>query len=619
MNIFKKKHLGKLVLASHLFLTGVVVAADDSGRNSHFWITLNPNAGTANAVDSDILMRNGFRQEDGSSSGFSCTRKKSGNSLVYQFLLQHNSFDGSATVQDFKFNVTVEGFYNTKPTYSAVEGESAFSMTGRSSTLATDINNRWGVRDDDDLDPNETLRFTVGGFEIGGKNFNELGYSVKDLEIIHLALVETNAGHSHKVVFGGVSSSESSHIFNTGNSVLALEGFSSPFYVTGAGSSAADRHFAINNISFKFRILNPARSSEGNGSYYSDLISGHQFEKDIYPGTVRFRRNQSFPEFSWDTVPRSLLIRKKTAYTDAEINSIATNYDLVVLEKSNQAGFGTVQAGMLDTAARLKAVNPDIKISFYWNAYIFYDSYGIDDSIYEPENYAEWIDPDNMIRDIQPVYNIESAGMSQWWVGSARTMMANYQIDSVFVDKGATLKPEMAADLFDGLPYDKFNMGNIVRVERAGGNRAGLEYIDGSYFERWQRPREWGPVQDRSHTDTIATQIALMQEMVDKDKVVLIMVDTGGKTREEINDDLDYELAIFLLGAGEFSYLAYQGSVDGTDNQDLWDTSYVDAFSKRLGSPVGNAVRDGAVFTRSFQYADVKVNTENQTSSIDWK
>ena len=370
-----------LALASTALLASTLCsqAVDRSGRNSHFWITFKPNAGSNNAANSDITMRNGYREENGGASGVSCVQSSGGGNTYYNFTLDYNSFDGRNATQTLGFRVAVKAFSNTTHTYSATQGQSSLSLAGRAVTTVTDTNNAWGVGDDNNVDINETLRFSLDNFTINGQDISSLGYTAEDVEIIEISLKETNGGYGHKLVFGGVGANQDSHSFNA-NNALDLEGYPHPFYVTGAGSSINGREWAIEGISCKFRILNPSLTSEDTTNYYSDTISGHLYDLDLYPATIRFRRNQSFPDFSWDVVPRSLILRKNTAYTDAELSNIADIYSLLILEKANNAGFATDQEGMLDTAARLKALNPDIKIVFYWNSLIYFGNYGVDTS-----------------------------------------------------------------------------------------------------------------------------------------------------------------------------------------------------------------------------------------------
>ena len=617
VNRFRRMVLiGSSLLASNPLF---VDAFDDSGRNSHFWVTFRPQAGLSNSA-SDVIMRNGYREETLSSNRVSCSRSEVGNQMIYDFALNHNIFDGGTSPDLLKFQVTVEAFSNTSPVYSSVQGESSLSLTGRSLSTVTDIDNAWGVGGDLDVDENETLRFTLKNFTIANQTLDSLGYQLKDAEVMEVSLKETSGGHTHQIVFGGVGASQSSHVFNADTSVIDLDGYRNPFYITGAGSGIAGREWAIESITCKFRIVNPSHASEDTENYFSDTISGHLFEPDLYPETSRFRRNQSFPQFSWDTVPRALIVRKLTAYTNDEIQNIANNYGLVMLEKANDAGLGSVSAGMLDTASRLKAVNPQIKVIFYWNSLIYFGHYGIDSSIENTANFRDWIDPELTLRDGLNTYNRTNAGMLNWWVSSARTMMAYPQIDATFVDKGSDTPDSMLDPLVDGLPFRKFTIGNFLRTEFVGGNRDKLIQTDGSYFERWKRDRNWGPEPGRNHTDTIATQIAMMQEMAAKEKIGILKVDDMDATSmATMENDVDYELAIFLIGAGKYSYFSYQASVDARKSAFLWETSYVDEFVRRLGSPLGLAARDGAIYTRSFQYADVTLDTRNETSNIVWK
>ncbi|TWU44220.1 hypothetical protein Q31b_17560 [Novipirellula aureliae] len=78
------------------------------------------------------------------------------------------------------------------------------------------------------------------------------------------------------------------------------------------------------------------------------------------------------PAFSWDTVPLYVHIRKDTAFTDEEIEHLAT-FPLVTFEKATgYADFGAVDAGTLKAARAVKAVNPDTKILYYRNVIVHY-------------------------------------------------------------------------------------------------------------------------------------------------------------------------------------------------------------------------------------------------------
>lgn len=99
---------------------------------------------------------------------------------------------------------------------------------------------------------------------------------------------------------------------------------------------------------------------EDTSPAYCDTLPALEFDSPYAPTTAE-KIAQAFPEFSWDHIPRTTLVRHATAgYSDEQIERMANLYDLIVLEKAN----GDFDGYHL-TANRLKAVNPDIKVLFY--------------------------------------------------------------------------------------------------------------------------------------------------------------------------------------------------------------------------------------------------------------
>ena len=81
--------------------------------------------------------------------------------------------------------------------------------------------------------------------------------------------------------------------------------------------------------------------------------------------------------FSWDHVPLNIHFGKRNAdLTDAEIDFLATHSRLIALEKGHGASVhGSTEAGVADTARRLKQRNPAVKVLFYLNAFINWPGY----------------------------------------------------------------------------------------------------------------------------------------------------------------------------------------------------------------------------------------------------
>ena len=96
----------------------------------------------------------------------------------------------------------------------------------------------------------------------------------------------------------------------------------------------------------------------------------------------------------------------------------------------------------------------------------------------------------------------------------------------------------------------------------------------------------------------------------------------GGCTRqggadEEARAGLRYSLAIFLIAAEKYGYFrAHEGySANEGDQWMRWFPEY----DRPLGPPSGPAVREGFLYRRTFQYADVYLDIGRRQGRIIWK
>jgi len=82
----------------------------------------------------------------------------------------------------------------------------------------------------------------------------------------------------------------------------------------------------------------------------------------------------------------------------------------------------------------------------------------------------------------------------------------------------------------------------------------------------------------------------------------------------------EFKLALFLLGANEYSYFGYSSTVIGDDAGDsLFRTiPPFPEFKYPLGKPLGSAVRDGDIWTRDFEHVSVRLDAKNGTATINW-
>ncbi|WPJ97063.1 putative glycoside hydrolase [Coraliomargarita algicola] len=489
----------------------VLAAVDSSGRNSHFWITVRPGAGSDSGSETELILANGYRSENLGSPRLSCQRGDEGSTRVYRITWTGNQLIDGPEADQLQFtlamdpasseprlqSITVNGL---TPERAGLVLESAFSkVTPRK------LNDR---------------RPPKGYFEIQG------------------SLV----------------------------------------------------------------LRDPTLRIEDPEHPFSDLRNGHNMGPTPYEPSSDAKLKH-FPKFSWDKVPRGMLIRKSKPYTDQEIRAIAENYDLVVLEKANGAGFGNTSVGMKDTAARLKAINPDIKVLFYWNSRIFFGHYGIDDTITRHRD--EWIDPDFVIRGRLPTYVRDNPDFLKWWVGCAEKMISDPAIDGTFVDK-AGVPIYMLDALYQATPVDKLVMNNNSDA------RQRIGYVDGTYREGWT---------GGGNPDVIAETIAIARETGLNQKMqILRMPAKRVSNPRQLEDSLDSRLAIYLIYAEAYAYFYVQATVDATEPMWKWEASYADQLQRPLGKPLGPYMRDNYVYVRSFEHCDVYLNLNpGADTRILWK
>jgi hypothetical protein len=584
--------------------------SNDSGRNSHFWVTLKPQAGTG--ADTDLVLANGYRSVDLSSPDLACTRLDNGSNWVYQITWTGNNLLDGDAAETLQFNVVVDAFANADYVY--VAGDATVTSLGTAST-PSDINNHWGVGTDDDLDAGQSIRMTQQDFSVDGVDLEASGLVLEN-GFTTMKVLETNGGYAHKIIFG-VGANLATASFNTPTASYEVGGDS--FSVTGAGSNVGSRQWAISEVNFSFVVRNPALTGEDPEYPLADIVP--VATPTPYEPTTINKLAQAFPKFSWDRIPRTMLIRKGSAsFTDDEARRIANRYDFVVLEKAN----GNME-GYWDKATALKSYNSDIKVVFYWNSRIYYGNYGVDTSI--NDHWDEYIDPTYTIRD-WPTYQRSNPDLVDWWVGVCHKMMGlvpgvasnglpfqdfeNWEhgspVDGYFIDKTG-VPVSMLQPLYEGSADYNFCMNNN------GDNRTRIAYLDGTYREGYT---------GGGSASAIATAIAIAQESGKNQKLTMLRNPTSGRgSRREMEDVVDATLGYYLAYAEQYAYYYHQQTVDASNADWQWITDYYDQFNRPLGAPLGDAIKDNYIYSRSFEhcdlYLDLDTESGGQLSRILWK
>jgi hypothetical protein len=150
----------------------------------------------------------------------------------------------------------------------------------------------------------------------------------------------------------------------------------------------------------------------------------------IIAGEVQALEPNSFPEFSWDTVPVYMHIRKRSAFTNDEIDYIA-RFPLVTFEKTHAyQSYPSTEQSIPAEAQRVKTVNPLAKILFYWNVFMDYEGYEAHDVF---QRHPEWWlrDKDGalfLVRDEYKTYDFTIPEMRDWWIAVSTQAVSNASI-----------------------------------------------------------------------------------------------------------------------------------------------------------------------------------------------
>jgi hypothetical protein len=369
-------------------------------------------------------------------------------------------------------------------------------------------------------------------------------------------------------------------------------------------------------------------------------------------GTCCGGHTERMPDFSWDTVPRYMHVRKATAFTPKEIDYLAT-FPLITFEKTTGAGeFGSTEAGTQHAALAVKAINPRAKILYYRNIFVHYAAYAADAQLESiPHAFLEDREGNSkLVRGKSRAYDLSNPAVQAWWLNHAKQVCALDYIDGIFVDgnikaleHGYLLRQvgekkktaveqayhRMMKQLRAELGRESLVLANIIRARF---DDSGLEYInafDGSYIEGFEHA-----VGKMSRKDYMAKGIAAIQTAARQGKIIAFTMETGkyadtdmdmagsqSKSKEfsGLKERLTYALALFLICAEPHSYFMLSDGY-GVDNgrSDLW-MQEIPEYNFPLGAPQGTAVQDGYVYRREFAHASVAVDIKKEAADISWK
>ncbi|KAL7468430.1 hypothetical protein ACHAXS_008653 [Conticribra weissflogii] len=367
-----------------------------------------------------------------------------------------------------------------------------------------------------------------------------------------------------------------------------------------------------------------------------------------------------YPKWDWDRVHSYVAIRRASAYSQQQIEQIA-HHDVVMLEKANgTSAYGSVEEGTRQAAARIKSVNPSVKILFYLNSMVHYPRYEANKTFK-----LEWAtrkreNPDEYFKFMNRYYYYDHRNLDfrEWWISRALEMLDDEHIDGIFMD-GICATPnrrgygkgyeqayiETATELRERLPPGKFLIGNALKNGANNplggiGNIQHLQYLDGSYLERWYFTPE-----------SIVKTMQLMREALKEGRIVMLkgvpderdavpkwdegstlkeVMQSPDKTMDEryaiVERMIAYPLAIFLLIVEPHAYFSYCYGVNADpknarNGRAVFDCERFKELKRKLGKAMGPYVKEDEkgefVFSREFEYLKVWVDIESREVRLE--
>ena len=358
-----------------------------------------------------------------------------------------------------------------------------------------------------------------------------------------------------------------------------------------------------------------------------------------------------WPPFSWDSPPVYQMFADWVQFKDEGVRTIAETTDFLCIEKQHVVGdLGSADAGAKHAISQFKSVKPDLACLVYLNsafAYPFISRAKVFDhkgAIHEPENerYKSFllVDPatgDLAYREGDHVhyFDVLNPEFRSWWVETVGEFVREADADGLFVDQMhgfAWLRPDRADEVAEAqalmMRMAKEAIGNdkILLLNNAAHIPELFEVGDAFMFEHYASKllTKEAIVEDWTLMKSVAQsgKISVWRIGVEHDDLYLNAPpgdkdgDTKHTTLEAISRKrIDYYLAVFLIGAQEYSYFQY-GWGWGLYTGPLCAHP---ELKQPIGSPLGEALRenpDGWVFRRRFEDVDVVVDLERCEGSI---
>lgn len=348
-----------------------------------------------------------------------------------------------------------------------------------------------------------------------------------------------------------------------------------------------------------------------------------------------------YPEFSWDATPRYFMFGDKNRLLKPEqVRLIAEQTGFLCIEKSHGLKpLGAAELGAKHEAAAFKAINPRVKVLFYFNGayawpYTSYNQIFTKEGLAENPRLKEVLVTDPKTGELADrygamCYDVLNPYLRKWWVNTVAKAVEAAGCDGAFIDQMhgnvdfrqdqkeeiERAMGEMMKDLKGALGPDKILLANNAYAHSA---RFVYPVSDAIMFENYAR--------SKSSKESLLSEWEHMLRMAKDGKISVFRLGVEGTWRghmqpnmaELSKEKLEFAHACYLIGAQPYSYFMYSWGWK------LASGALVDypELKRPLGPPQGAYQRttpNGWEFTREFEHASVWVNTETREAKITWR
>jgi len=358
------------------------------------------------------------------------------------------------------------------------------------------------------------------------------------------------------------------------------------------------------------------------------------------------------PKFSWDTVPVYAHFGATNGMSDAEVKFIAEHYNFITLEKAHGASLhnGITEPQTFLDVKRIKKINPDAQVLFYWNLLLDYSLYQMSkDRLSDKSWFIHKVNGELHLKGRYKnlkYYDLSNKDFQRWWTSSAAKALKEGNMDGVFIDAlpqiGLSSKDrieewgkekftavekginETLSLLKSTIGDDKTVIYNGIRSIPNGWNHGGSKYLEhtsGTIIEHFN-------VFKSQTSEQIAADLHGMIQAGKAGKIVILKAWPGftwlnhdilqlpkEELQRKAKESITFPLAAFLIAASENSYFNYTWGY--RDKHGAYD--WYPEFDRKLGEPLSDATQEGFEYKRDFKHASVYLNIESKRAKITWK